>query len=181
MKIIFLDRDGVINKDTDGYVARPKDFEFIPGSLEAIKKLNSNGYEIIIISNQAGISKGIYSIQDLKRVNAKMLSEIKKAGSRIKSVKYCIHADEDNCSCRKPKIGMFKEACKGLDVDFKKCYFIGDKIADIEAGRKVGCKTILVLSGITKQGDVAYWQMKPDYIRKDLKKAVDWIVENEKK
>lgn len=181
MKIIFLDRDGVINEDLSGYVSRAEDFKFIPGSLEAILKLNVNGYEIAIISNQAGIAKGIYSTEDLKKVNDKMISEIEKAGGKIKTVKYCIHADEDNCSCRKPKMGMFKDACRGLEVNFKKSYFIGDKLTDIEAGRRIGCKVILVLSGKTGRDDYKSWPTKPDYIRENLKEAVDWIIGNNRK
>ena len=88
-KIIFLDRDGVINKDPEkGYVKRVEEFQFLPGSLSAIKKLNSYGYEVIVISNQAGIAKGLYSVEDLTRVNNNMLSEIKKAGGKIKATYY---------------------------------------------------------------------------------------------
>lgn len=180
-KIIFLDRDGVINKDPEGgYVKSPEDFEFLPGSLSAIKKLNSHGYDIIVISNQAGIAKGLYTKEDLKKVNAKMLSEIEKAGGRIRSTHYCIHRDEDNCLCRKPKVGLFRQATEGLSIDFKETFFIGDKRTDIEAGKRIGCRTILVLSGNTKKDDVLSWQIKPDYIKKDLKEAVDWIIVEDK-
>lgn len=181
MKLIFLDRDGVINKDTQGYVASCEEFEFVPGSLEAIVKLNANGYEINVISNQAGIAKGIYSVKDLKKVNNKMMREVEKAGGKINSAQYCVHEDEDNCLCRKPATGMFKKAVKGRDIEFMRCYFIGDKISDITAGRRIGCKTILVLSGKTKREDVACWKIKPDYIKENLKESVDWILDKEKK
>ena len=181
-KVIFLDRDGVIDKDPEkGYVKRIEEFQFLPGSLDAIKKLNSHGYEIIVISNQAGIAKGLYSVEDLNRVNNNMINEIKKAGARIKGAYYCIHKQEDNCSCRKPKVGLFNQATKDLNVDFNKTYFIGDKKTDVEVGKRIGCKTILVLSGKAKKADISLWQIKPDYIKKDLKEAVDWIIKNNKK
>lgn len=179
-KIIFLDRDGVINKDPEkGYIKRVEEFQFLPGSLSAIKKLNSYGYEVIVISNQAGIAKGLYSVEDLTKVNNNMLREVKKAGGKIKATYYCIHKDEDNCPCRKPKTGLIKQACEGLDIDIKKTFFIGDKKTDIETGKKAGCKTILVLSGkVKEERDTSSWSIKPDYIKRDLKDAVDWIIEN---
>ena len=135
-----------------------------------------DGNEVIDGSNVAGIAKGLYSVEDLAKVNNNMLSEVKKAGGKIKATYYCIHKDEDNCPCRKPKTGLIEQACEGLDVDIKKTFFIGDKKTDIETGEKAGCKTILVLSGKVKKGDVSSWFIKPDYIKRDLKDAVDDII-----
>jgi D,D-heptose 1,7-bisphosphate phosphatase len=180
-KVIFLDRDGVINKDPEhGYVKSPEEFEFIPGSLSAIKKLDAYGYEIIVISNQAGIAKGLYTEKDLEAVNKKMLSEIEEVGAKISNTYYCIHQEEDNCDCRKPKTGLFRQATEGKNINLENTFFIGDKRTDIEAGKKAGCKTILVLSGKSKKGDQANWNFKPDYIKKDLKEAVKWIIESNK-
>lgn len=180
MKLIFLDRDGVINKDTAGYVSRPEDFVFVEGSLEAIKKLHDSGYKIIVISNQAGISKGIYTEKDLTRVTDKMVAEVERAGAGFAAIEYCLHQDNDHCLCRKPGVGMFEKACKGMNVDYKECYFIGDKQADVEAGRRIGTKTILVLSGKASKSAVAGWPIKPDYIKNNLKEAVDWLAEKDK-
>lgn len=181
-KIIFIDRDGVINKDPAGwtehsYVTRWEDFYFLPGVKEAIKLLNDAGYDIVIISNQGGISKKFYSQDVLDKITANMLNEIEVVGGRIKKVYYCPHHDKDNCDCRKPKTGMFDRAEKELGIKANGAYFIGDGKMDVEAGRKMGLKTILVLSGKTVLEDVEKWETKPDYIFKDLLEAVKFILE----
>ncbi len=182
-KIIFLDRDGVINKDPGGwtkhgYVTEWKDFVFLPDSIRAIKRLNQAGYDVVIISNQAGVSKGCYTKEKLDEINKNMLREIKDAGGDIKKVYYCIHQDSDNCNCRKPKTGMFKQAQKEMGIKIGGSYFIGDGKMDVEAARNVGLKSILLLSGKTALGDIRTWRVKPDYIFDDLNEAVDFILKN---
>lgn len=181
MKFIFIDRDGVINRDPawigKDYVTSWEEFQFLPGALEALKTLTDKDYKIAIISNQAGVSKGVYTKKTLDEITEKMLKEIKSNSAKIYSVQYCIHSDEDNCDCRKPNTGLFKKATEGLKVDFKKTYFIGDKRQDVEAGKNIGCGTILVLSGKTKdKSKVAEWPVKPDFIKKDLSEAVKAII-----
>lgn len=179
-KVIFIDRDGVINKDpTGGYVTRWEEFYFLDGSKEAIRKLTEAGYEIIVISNQAGVGKGLYTLETLNEITKRMIAEIEKAGGRIRAVFYCPHRDEDNCDCRKPKTGLFRQARKVVDVDFAKTYFIGDGVMDIEAGRNVGCRTILILSGKTSLEDKANWTHQPDHVFKDLSEAVNLVLEKE--
>lgn len=184
-KVIFIDRDGVINKDPGGwtehnYVTRREDFIFLSGAKEAIKKLNEAGYEIVVISNQAGIAKGHYSGSELNGVNEKMLSEIDKSGGKINKVYYCVHQDADNCDCRKPKTGLFKMAEKELGIRARDTYFIGDGKTDVEAGKNAFLKTILVLSGKAKIEDIRGWEIKPDYIFDDLSEAVGFILDKEK-
>lgn len=175
MKIIFLDRDGVINRDPGfgGYVTSWEEFEFLPGALEALKKLSQAGFEVIVISNQAGVAKGLYTLEDLDDITKNMLRETEKAGARIRSVHYCPHKDEDSCNCRKPEIGLFHQATKGLEVNFADTFFVGDNRRDMLAGKAIGCKTIFVLSGNTKLQDL---DVKPDFIARDLLAAVDKIV-----
>jgi len=175
MKTIFLDRDGVINRDPGfgGYVTCWEKFEFLPGSLEALKELNQAGFGVIVISNQAGVAKGLYTKQDLDELTGNMLREVEAVGGRITAVNYCTHQDEDNCDCRKPKTGMFHKAAEGLDVNFSKTFFIGDSRRDVLAGRAVGCKTIFVRSGNTKLEDL---DVPCDFVTKDLLEAVDKIV-----
>jgi D-glycero-D-manno-heptose 1,7-bisphosphate phosphatase len=175
MKIIFLDRDGVINRDPGfgGYITSWKVFEFLPRSLEALKKLNQAGYEVFIISNQAGVAKGLYTLKDLDEINKNMLKEVEKAGGRIRSIHYCPHMDEDNCGCRKPKTGLFSLAAKDLGVNFADAFFVGDNRRDILAGKAIGCKTIFVLSGNTSLENL---DVKPDFIARDLFEAVEKIV-----
>ena len=181
-KIIFLDRDGVINKDPGGwtehsYVTRWEDFHFLPGSIEAIKKLNKHGYEIIVISNQGGISKGFYAESKLKEINKKMLEKIEKSGGKIKKAYYCVHQASDECDCKKPKIGLFKKAEKELSITTSDTYFVGDGKMDIEAAQKIGLKSVLVLSGKTNLENTRNWDIKPDYIFDDLKETVNFIIE----
>jgi len=178
MKAIFLDRDGVINRDPGfgDYIKNWKEFQFLPGAIDAIKTLNKNGYEIFIISNQAGVSKGLFTKDALDEITRNMLKEIEKQGGRIRSVTYCTHGTNEGCDCRKPKIDSIKDATKGLDIDFKNTYFIGDSRLDVGAGRNAGCKTILLLTGKENPGDVKDWEIKPDFVKKDLKEAIEWVL-----
>ena len=183
MKAIFIDRDGVINKDPGGwtekgYVTNTKDFRFIPGTLEALKILKEKGIKVIVASNQGGVNKGFYTQGELDKVNEFMLKEIEKSGGAIEEVFYCIHKDEDNCDCRKPKPGMLEAAAKKYGIDLEKTYFIGDDKKDVLAGRKIGCKTILVLSGKASRKDIENWKEKPDYVFKNLLEAVRWLIKD---
>ncbi|OGX01323.1 MAG: hypothetical protein A3I73_00240 [Omnitrophica bacterium RIFCSPLOWO2_02_FULL_45_16] len=177
MKAVFIDRDGVINKDPVGwtqynYVTEWKDFHFIPGALEALKILKKKGIKVIVASNQGGVNKGYYTREKLNEINNLMLEEIKKRGGEIEEVFYCIHRDEDNCDCRKPKPGMLETAAKKYGIDPKTAYFIGDAEKDVIAGKKIGCKTVLVLSGKTSLKSIENWPEKPDYVFNDLLGAV---------
>lgn len=178
MKAIFLDRDGVINRDPGfgDYIKSWEEFEFLPRAIDAIKLLNKNNYQIFVISNQAGVAKGLYSQEALLDITKNMLREIEAQGGSIRSVNYCIHLPEAGCACRKPRIGSIEEATKGLDIDFKDTYFIGDSRLDIGAGKNLGSKTILLLTGKEKPEGVKDWQIKPDFIKKDLIEAVEWVL-----
>ena len=117
MKVVFLDRDGVINEfpGNGSYVTKVKDFHFIPGSLEAIRALTQSGHKIFVISNQAGVGKGVYSLDKLKRIDAKMIKGVEKAGGKIRKSFYCTHRSDAGCDCRKPGIGLLKKALKSLN------------------------------------------------------------------
>ena len=183
MKYLFIDRDGVINKDPGGwtehsYVTEWEDFHFIPGTLEALKILKEKGIKVIVASNQGGVNKGVYTKEQLDKVNELMLKEIRGTGGEIEEVFYCIHRDEDNCACRKPKPGMLEAAAKKYGVELKSAYFVGDDKKDIIAGRKAGCHTVLVLSGKSSRESIKDWPEKPDYIFKNLLEAVNWLIKS---
>lgn len=184
-KVIFLDRDGVINRDPENlkyqYVTKWKEFKFLPGAKRAIKKLTDASYSIYIISNQAGISKRYFTMKALGTITRNMRKELVKAGGRITDVFYCPHKTEDNCDCRKPKAGLFKKALKGGAVDFKKAFFIGDNIKDVQAGRAIRCRTLLVLSGKTKSRNSKGWPAKPDFIKRNLLEAVEFILKMDRR
>lgn len=185
-KVIFLDRDGVINKDPEfineyEYVTKWSEFKFLPGVKRAIKRLTDAGYSIYVISNQAGIAKGYFTRRDLAAVTERMKSALERAGGRITGVFYCPHRSEDNCECRKPKAGLFRKALRRGKIDFKKTFFIGDNIRDVKAGHAIGCRTVLVLSGKVRSRDSSGWDAKPDFVRRDLSEAVDFILRRDKK
>ena len=186
MKYIFIDRDGVINKDPGGwtkynYVTDVKDLHFLPGALDAIKLLNQNNINAIIVSNQAGVSRGYFTKAELETVNSKMLEEIGKKGGRIEAVYYCVHKDEDNCSCRKPKTGMFESAIKKYGIEPHDTFIIGDSYVDMEAGRRLGIKTIFVRSGKLTLEEIKKKGEKPDYVFENMLEAIKWILTKEKR
>lgn len=145
-KVVFLDRDGVINKRPPqaDYIKTWDEFEFLPGSAEAIKILNSLGYKIYVISNQPGIARGVMTENDLKIIHKKMQQELKKLGVKIDGIYYCPHGWNDGCDCRKPKPGLLYKASRYHFIDLTKTIFIGDDKRDKDAGDIAGCKTILV-------------------------------------
>lgn len=182
-KIIFLDRDGVINKYPGRfkYVESLEDFEFLPGSKEAIALLSKNGYQIFVISNQAGVTKGIYSKETLDKMTQIMLESIESVGGKIERVLYCTHTDEQNCDCRKPKTGSVTRALEGIgDVDLGRSFFVGDSIRDVKTGKTTGCKTILVLSGRESIETKKEWEVQPDFIADNLYKAAEIILSQNK-
>lgn len=183
MKAIFLDRDGVINKDPGfgDYIKSWKEFEFMPGAIDAIKLLTEHGYDIFVISNQGGVAKGLYSRETLDEITANMLKEIESKGGKIRSVSYCVHAGDAGCDCRKPNTGLIKNAINGMDIDLKKTYFIGDSRLDVGAGRNMGCKTILLLTGKEDPADIKNWGHKPDFIKNNLMEAVKWTLKDGQK
>ena len=143
-KAIFLDRDGVINKDF-GYVHKVEDFVFIDGVFEALKEFEQMEYLLVILTNQSGIGRGYYSLDDFKKVTKFMLKELKEKGIKIEKVYFCPHKPEDNCYCRKPNPAMFFAAAKEFDIDLKNSWMIGDKESDIKAAKKAGVKNTLLL------------------------------------
>ncbi len=145
-KNIFLDRDGVINKKPPkaDYVKSWDEFEFLPGSVEAITLLTKKGYDIYIISNQAGIARGIMTENNLKEIHEKMKKELENRGAKVSGIYYCPHGWDEGCECRKPKPGMFFQAAGEHHIDLTKAVFIGDDERDVEAGEAARVKTILV-------------------------------------
>lgn len=178
MKVIFLDRDGVINKypGDESYVLSRREFRFLPGSIKALKLLTEAGFKIYVVSNQAGVSKGLYSRDELDKITELMKSTARRKGGRIEKVLYCLHTSDDNCSCRKPKAGLLEQAVRGKKIDLSNTYFIGDSIRDVLAGKCFGCKTILVLSGREKLKNAQKWETLPDFIANDLLDAARHIL-----
>ncbi len=176
-KIIFIDRDGVINVDPIGdYVKKWEDFKFEEGALAALKKMCDRGFEIILISNQAGIGDGVYPESALWDIHEKMLQVFREHKIKIFSTQYCLHGKNAGCACRKPQIGLFKEAVKGISYDPAKTFFIGDKVSDMEAGKRFGIRTIFVRTGHgTHDEPKLKGDLRPDFIANNLNDAAELL------
>lgn len=175
-KVAFLDRDGTVIAEKD-FIKTPDEIEFIPGSIDAIRILRDLGYKIIVISNQSGIGRGILTIEMAAKVNESFLARLKSENAEIDALYFCPHRPEDNCDCRKPRTGLIKKAVEEQKLDLKDAVVIGDKLSDVELGKKLGAKTVLVLTGYgKKEAEKAnISQIKPDFISDDLYKAVNWL------
>ena len=146
-KAIFLDRDGVINKEKN-YLYKIDDFEFIDGVFETLQYLQNLGYKLFIITNQSGIGRGYYTKEDFDTLTSWMLQEFKKNNITISQVEFCPHSPKDNCTCRKPKIGMIENILKNYNIDLKNSWLIGDKSSDIQCAINAGIQnTVQVQSG----------------------------------
>jgi D-glycero-D-manno-heptose 1,7-bisphosphate phosphatase len=147
MKFVILDRDGVINFDSDHFIKSPAEWKPIPGSLEAIARLNQAGYRVVVASNQSGIDRGLFDMDTLNAIHDKMLNAVKAAGGRIEAIFYCPHSSDSNCDCRKPKPGLFERIGECFNIDLAEVYAIGDSLRDLQAAVAVGARPVLVLSG----------------------------------
>lgn len=144
---IILDRDGVINEDSDAYIKTPEEWVPIPGSLQAIAVLTQKGYKIVVLTNQSGVARGLFDLPMLQRINIKMISMVEAAGGKIDAIFYCPHGPEYFCECRKPKPGLFHAFAQRYNVDLKGIPAIGDSFRDIQAAQAVGASPILVETG----------------------------------
>jgi D-glycero-D-manno-heptose 1,7-bisphosphate phosphatase len=147
MKLIILDRDGVINFDSDHFIKSPAEWKPIPGSLEAIARLTQAGYRVVIASNQSGIDRGLFDMDTLNAIHEKMHHAVNAAGGRIDAIFYCPHSADSNCACRKPKPGMFERIAACFNVDLAEIYAVGDSLRDLQAAAAAGARPVLVLSG----------------------------------
>ncbi len=146
-RMIILDRDGVINLDSDEYIKNANEWIPIPGSLEAIKRLKKAGYLVTIASNQSGISRGLFNEDDLKAIDDKMHRMLAARGASIDEVFYCTHGPQDNCICRKPKPGLLIQIARKYDINLSETPYVGDNIGDIKAAEIAHARPILVRTG----------------------------------
>ena len=147
MKCVILDRDGVLNFDSDQFIKSPEEWRPIPGSLEAVARLNQAGFRVVVASNQSGVGRGLFDMQTLNAIHAKMHKLAYQAGGRIDAVFFCPHSADAKCNCRKPKTGLFQEIASRMHIDLKGVYAVGDALRDIQAAQSVGAKPMLVRTG----------------------------------
>jgi histidinol-phosphate phosphatase family protein len=145
-KAVFLDRDGVINKRApgDGYITCSQEFELLPGVTEAIALLNRAGFLVIVVTNQRGVARGLYSQSDLTQIHSKMKNDLAVAGAHLDAIYFCPHDREPPCDCRKPAPGMLLTAAAEHHIDLPNSWMIGDSDTDREAGCRAGCRTITI-------------------------------------
>jgi D-glycero-D-manno-heptose 1,7-bisphosphate phosphatase len=147
MRLVILDRDGVINQESDAFIKTPEEWIPIPGSVDAIARLHRNGYTVVVASNQSGIARHLFSLDTLAAIHGRMKREVETAGGKIDGVFFCPHGPGDACDCRKPKPGLFKQIAKRYQVDLRGIPMIGDSERDLQAARAVGGRPILVKTG----------------------------------
>ncbi len=147
LKLVILDRDGTINEDSDDFVKSPDEWLPLPGSLEAIARLNHAGWHVVVASNQSGLGRGLFDVSTLNAMHAKMHKLLAAVGGRVDAIFYCPHGPEDACRCRKPEPGLFEQIAERFGVDLRNVPAVGDSARDILAGVAVGCEPHLVLTG----------------------------------
>lgn len=176
MKLVILDRDGVINRDSDQFIKNPDEWKPIPGSLEAIAKLNHSGYRVVVASNQSGIGRGLFDMAALNAINDKMYRALGLFGGRIDALFYCPHSAESDCECRKPKAGMFLDIAQRFNVSLSGVPSVGDSQRDLQAASTAGAQPILVLTGKGKKTKAAGDLPEGTQVYADLAEAVRRIV-----
>ena len=181
---IFLDRDGTINEER-GYINHPSRLILQPGAIEAVKLINEMGFLAIIITNQAGIARGYYTLDTLNKIHNKLIGEMTDGGAKIDALYFCPHHPDGiiekyaiKCECRKPKPGMINQALEEFSIDMANSYMVGDRYKDVLFGNKLNLKTILVLTGYgigEWENDREKWELSPDYVARNILDAVYWI------
>ena len=147
MKLVILDRDGVINFDSDQYIKSPAEWRPIPGSIEAIARLHQGGWRIAVATNQSGIGRGLFDMATLNAINDKMMEMVFRQGGRIDALFFCPHTAAEGCGCRKPRTGMFEEIAARFHLELKGVPVVGDSLKDLQAADAVGAQPMLVMTG----------------------------------
>ena len=178
--VVFLDRDGVINRDSDQYIKCWAEFEFLPGSLEALARLTAAGLHLVVVTNQSAVGRGLIELEGLEEIHRRMTRAVEAAGGRLLDILFCPHRPDAGCDCRKPATGMIVEACRRHGLDPARAVMVGDRAKDIRCGRDAGCRgTVLVgTEGRSSAwAELARWGIVPDRVAPDLDAACGWIID----
>jgi len=177
--VVFLDRDGVINRDSPAYIKTWDEFEFLPGSLEAMALLTRNGFTLIVITNQSIIGRGMADMRTLSHTHRQMSETVAANGGRIRDIFFCPHHPEDGCDCRKPAPGLIFKARDTYNIDLANAVMVGDSAKDIECARNAGCGASVLVktgNGLSAMETLAEKGIGPDYQAADLLDAARWIL-----
>ena len=183
MKLVILDRDGVINKDSDEFIKSPDEWIPIKGSLEAIGRLSQAGYDVVVVTNQSGVGRGLISADMLAQIHVRMIDYVQQFGGNINSILFCPHHPDDKCECRKPNTGLYDELASRLNISFSGVYSVGDSLRDLQAAKNAGAEPVLVKTGngkrtqkeITSNQD---HQLEATPVFENLTKFVDDLLSN---
>ncbi len=175
-KVVLLDRDGVINRDSPDYIKSPAEWQPLPGSLAAIARLHRAGYMIGIVTNQSGVGRGLFTTDTLANIHRYMLQHILDAGGFVQQIFFCPHTPQDNCDCRKPKPGMLIQAAEYFACGFDNMTVVGDSAKDIEAARAVGARAILVRTGNGRKTEAAMPPAARPEVYADLAAVADALI-----
>jgi D-glycero-D-manno-heptose 1,7-bisphosphate phosphatase len=176
VKLVILDRDGVINFDSDQYIKSPSEWRAIPGSIEAIARLNQNGYRVAVATNQSGIGRGLFDMATLNAINDKMMEMVFRQGGRIDALFFCPHTAVEDCNCRKPRTGMYEEIAARFHTELKGVPAVGDSLKDLQAAEAVGAQPILVLTGKGRETQAKGSLPKKTLVFEDLAEASRQII-----
>jgi D-glycero-D-manno-heptose 1,7-bisphosphate phosphatase len=176
MKLVILDRDGVINFESDKYIKSPSEWKPIPNSLEAIARLNHMGFRVVVATNQSGVGRGLFDMATLNAINEKMYRALAHVGGRIDALFFCPHPAEAECECRKPKPGMLVDIGKRFNTDLHDVPLVGDAIRDLQAAESVGAQPILVRTGKGEKTEADPLLPKNTLVFDNLSEAVQHII-----
>lgn len=174
---VFLDRDGTLNPDP-GYIGRPEDFALHPGVGEALSRLNRAGARLILVTNQSGIARGMFTLADLEAIHDKLRDLLAVHGARVDAIYHCPHHPDEGCTCRKPATGMAERAIADFALNRSRMYLVGDQSSDVEMAKRLRARSIFVTTGHGSRETLAALSarsLQPDYVANSLERAVDWI------
>jgi D-glycero-D-manno-heptose 1,7-bisphosphate phosphatase len=178
--LLLLDRDGTLITEQD-YLKDPRKVRFLAGSLAGLKQLSRAGFQMVVISNQSGIGRGLMTRRDVERVNQRFLKLLKSQGIQLEGIYYCPHHPQVRCSCRKPKLGLVKKAARDLKRPWRHSISVGDKKSDVALGQRTGGQGALVLTGIGRLERHRERKIHPDFVAKNFKAAARWILHTTQK
>lgn len=179
MKLVILDRDGVINHESDRFIKSPVEWKPIDGSIAAIARLNRAGFKVVVATNQSGIARGLFDISMLGRIHEKMHRHVSDAGGSIEAIFFCPHGPADQCECRKPKPGLFNDIAERMHISLKGVPAIGDSLRDLQASSAAGATPILVRTGRGEQTLENPEEIQGIPVYDDLAAAADAIIEGD--
>jgi D-glycero-D-manno-heptose 1,7-bisphosphate phosphatase len=179
-RAVFVDRDGVLNYNRSDHIKSPEELVMIPGAAAAVAALRQAGWVVMVVSNQSGLARGLFSREALEAITAKLRAELEAAGGGADAICYCPHAPNAGCECRKPAPGMVLQAAREHGLDLARSYLVGDKECDIACGQAAGVRTILVETGLPEERPDPRLA-RPDHVARDLAAAVAWILQQDRR